>query len=106
MDVIHMRAAEMYLIEAEALARQNKNAEAQNVLYALVSERDPGYVKSTNTRQVLIDEILVQRRIELFLEGHRWFDMLRNDDLKKEAVSKGQPPLVCFKIQIYPGFDK
>jgi len=106
MDVIHMRAAEMYLMEAEALARQNKNAEAQNVLYALVSERDPGYVKSTNTGQVLIDEILVQRRIELFLEGHRWFDMLRNDDLKKEAVSKGQPPLVCFKIQIYPGFDK
>ncbi len=80
MDVIHMRAAEMYLIEAEALARQSKNTEAQDVLYALVSTRDSGYAKSTNTGQALVDEILVQRRFELFLEGHRWFDMLRNDE--------------------------
>ena len=80
MDVIHMRAAEMYLIEAEALARQSKNTEAQNVLFTLVSARDKGYVKSTNTGQALVDEILIQRRLELFLEGHRWFDMLRNDE--------------------------
>lgn len=93
MDVIHMRAAEMYLIEAEALARQNKNTEAQDVLYALVSERDPGYVKSTNTGQALIDEILVQRRIELFLEGHRWFDMLRNDEELDLEGSGANPDL-------------
>jgi hypothetical protein len=80
MDVINMRAAEMYLIEAEALARQNKNTEAQTALFALVSIRDKGYVKSTNTGQALVDEILIQRRVELFLEGHRWFDMLRNDE--------------------------
>jgi hypothetical protein len=80
MDVIHMRAAEMYLTEAEALARDNKNTEAQDVLFALVSARDEGYAKSTNTGQALIAEILVQRRVELFLEGHRWFDMLRNDE--------------------------
>lgn len=93
MDVILMRAAEMYLIEAEALARQNKNAEAQDVLFALVSERDPGYVKSTNTGQALVDEILVQRRIELFLEGHRWFDMLRNDEELDLEGSGASPDL-------------
>jgi hypothetical protein len=81
MDVIHMRASEMYLIEAEALARQGNDSEAQNVLYALVSERDSGYEKSTNTGQALVDEILIHRRIELFMEGHRWFDMLRNDEV-------------------------
>ncbi|HDJ32496.1 MAG TPA: RagB/SusD family nutrient uptake outer membrane protein [Bacteroidetes bacterium] len=80
MDVIHMRASEMYLIEAEALARQGLDIQAQNVLYELVSERDAGYVLSTNTGQALIDEILLQRRIELFLEGFRYFDMLRNDE--------------------------
>jgi len=80
MDVIHMRAGEMYLTEAEALARSGDNSGAQDVLFELVSERDPGYEKSTNTGQDLIDEILVQRRLELFLEGHRWFDMLRNDE--------------------------
>jgi len=79
-DVIHMRAAEMYLIEAEALARQGQDGPAANVLFELVSERDEGYVLSTNTGQALIDEILLQRRIELFFEGFRWFDMLRNDE--------------------------
>jgi hypothetical protein len=80
MDVIHMRAAEMYLIEAEAEARDGNDGAAQDVLFDLVSERDDAYVKSTNTGQTLIDEILLHRRIELFLEGHRWFDMLRNNE--------------------------
>ena len=93
MDVILMRAAEMYLVEAEAQARQNKNTEAQNTLFALVSERDPGYAKSTNTGQALVDEILVQRRIELFLEGHRWFDMLRNDEVLDLAGTGADPDL-------------
>lgn len=81
MDVIHMRASEMYLIEAEALARLGgRDADARNILFELVSERDPGYVLSTNTGQALVDEILLQRRIELFFEGFRWFDMIRNDE--------------------------
>ncbi len=91
MDVILMRAAEMYLIEAEALARQGQNGPAQDVLFALVSERDAGYVKSTKTGQALVDEILVQRRIELFLEGHRCFDMLRNDE-ELDLTNSGADP--------------
>lgn len=93
MDVIHMRAAEMYLIEAEALARQGQEGAAQDVLYELVSERDSEYEKSTSTGQALIDEILVQRRIELFLEGHRWFDMLRNDEELDLENSGADPDL-------------
>lgn len=94
MDVIHMRASEMYLIEAEALARLGtQNALAQDVLFELVSERDDAYVKSTNTGQALVDEILLQRRIELFLEGFRWFDMLRNDEVLDLAGSGADPDL-------------
>ena len=93
MDVIHMRASEMYLIEAEALARDTKNTEAQDVLFALVSARDDGYVKSINTGQALVDEILVHRRIELFLEGHRWFDMLRNNEELDLTGSGANPDL-------------
>ena len=99
MDVILMRASEMYLIEAEALARQNKNTEAQNVLFTLVSARDAGYTKSTNTGQALVDEILVQRRIELFLEGHRWFDMLRNDEALDLTNSGADPDLYLDGMQ-------
>ena len=93
MDVLHMRAAEMYLIEAEALARQGSNTAAQDVLFDLVSARDAGYEKSTNTGQALVDEILLQRRFELFLEGHRWFDMLRNDEELDLEGSGANPDL-------------
>lgn len=79
-DVPFMRAAEMYLIEAEALARQGgKDAEAAQVLYELVSARDPAYTLSTNTGEALIDEILIQRRIELWGEGFRYYDLKRTN---------------------------
>ncbi|HRF33085.1 MAG TPA: RagB/SusD family nutrient uptake outer membrane protein [Cyclobacteriaceae bacterium] len=78
-DVPYMRAAEMYLIEAEAQARQGgaKETAAQNTLFSLVTTRDPDYVTSTNTGSALIDEILLQRRIELWGEGFRFFDLKR-----------------------------
>jgi hypothetical protein len=76
-DIPYMRAAEMYLIEAEALAAQGKDAEAAQVLYDLVITRDPGYTKSTKTGAELMDEILTQRRIELWGEGFRFYDLKR-----------------------------
>ena len=77
-DYVYMRAAEMYLMEAEALARSGNDSQAATVLYQLVSTRDPGYTLSTNTGQNLINEILLQRRIELWGEGFAWYDMKRN----------------------------
>ncbi|WCC41626.1 RagB/SusD family nutrient uptake outer membrane protein [Tenacibaculum finnmarkense] len=77
-DYIYLRNTEFYLTKAEALARQNKDTEAQQVLYQLNSVRDPSYVKSTNTGQSLIDEILIYRRIELWGDGVASFDMARN----------------------------
>jgi hypothetical protein len=95
MDVIHMRSSEMYLIEAEALARLGgaNEALARTRLFDLVSERDDAYVLSTNTGQALINEILLQRRIELFFEGFRWFDMLRNDEVLDMAGTGADPNL-------------
>jgi hypothetical protein len=86
-----MRVSEMYLAEAEALAKQGKDSEAADVLFELVSARDAAYVKSVNAGQDLVDEILLQRRIELFGEGHRWFDMLRNDEAVDLAGSDADP---------------
>jgi hypothetical protein len=76
-DCPYMRVAEMYLNEAEALARLGKNGEAQQVLFELTNFRDPSYVKSTKTGEALLEEILLQRRFELWGEGHRWFDLKR-----------------------------
>ncbi len=76
-DVPMMRAAEMYLIEAEAKARQGQDAAAAQVLYDMVITRDPAYTKSTNTGAALIEEIMTQRRVELWGEGFRWLDLKR-----------------------------
>jgi len=58
-----------------------------------VSERDEAYVKSISTGQTLVDEILLHRRVELFVEGHRWFDMLRNDEALDHTGSGADPDL-------------
>lgn len=76
-DVVYMRAAEMYLIEAEAKARNNDPVGARQALYNLVVTRDPAYALSTNSGQALIDEIMFQRRVELWGEGFRFYDLKR-----------------------------
>lgn len=77
-DLVFMRTAEMYLIEAEALARMGtKDVEARQALFTLANKRDPNYVLSLNSGQNLIDEILIQRRIELWAEGFRFYDLKR-----------------------------
>ena len=90
-DYCYMRAAEMYLIEAEGLARSGKETEAANVLYELISTRDTDYKKTIATGQNLIDEILLQRRIELLGEGFRFFDLKRLNEALDRS-NKGHDP--------------
>lgn len=71
-----MRAGEMYLTEAEAAAELGHTQAAQDALNAVISKRIPGY-KCTLTGQALIEEIRLQRRIELWGEGFNFFDMKR-----------------------------
>ena len=76
-DVPYMRTAEMILLEAESLARSGNDAAAADVLFELASARDDAYTKTTNTGAALIEEIMVQRRIELWGEGFRFYDLKR-----------------------------
>jgi hypothetical protein len=77
-DLVFMRSSEMYLIEAEALARQGgQEGAARQALYTLAHQRDPNYVLSANSGQALIDEIMIQRRVELWAEGFRFYDLKR-----------------------------
>jgi len=78
-DVPYMRAAEMYLIEAEALARSNNFEGAARALLPLAVNRDPSYVISTKEGSALIEEIMTQRRIELWGEGFRFYDLKRTN---------------------------
>ncbi len=76
-DVPHMRVSEMCLIEAEAQARLGFDVLAAAALYEMAFVRDPSYVLSVNAGQALIDEIMIQRRVELWAEGERFFDLKR-----------------------------
>lgn len=75
-DYSYMRVAEMYLIEAEAKARLG-DATSADVLLELAGNRDPEYTLSSNTGMALVEEIYLQRRIELWGEGVSWFDLKR-----------------------------
>lgn len=75
-DICFMRLSELYLILAEAKARLNE-ADAADTLYTLVHSRDPQYRRSASLGEDLLNEILLQRRIELWGEGFRFLDIKR-----------------------------
>jgi len=91
-DLIYMRAGTMWLIEAEALARDGRDGEAQQVLWELQDARNA--VRSSNTGSDLIDDILLERRKELYGEGYSWFDLIRTQKpMYREGVHKdGKTP--------------
>lgn len=103
-DLIYMRAAEMYLIIAEASCMRGEYGDAVNAMNTLMANRVPGYNASvfpqsnvqtvgsyvdeaTYSARNLLDEVLMQRRIELWGEGFRQFDLTR----QKIAINRQFP---------------
>jgi hypothetical protein len=77
-DAPTMRKSEMVLADAEAQYHLGNVDAARNLLFALQSARDASAVKTTNSGQDLLDEILLERRKELYGEiGVEWFDAKR-----------------------------
>ncbi|WP_346991007.1 RagB/SusD family nutrient uptake outer membrane protein, partial [Alistipes onderdonkii] len=80
---------------AEAEARGGNSSAAQQTLYDLVSKRDSGYAKSSNTGEALLKEIFLQSRIELWGEGHEFFTNKRfNVGVDRTASSNHTHKLV------------
>ena len=91
-DYIVMRMEEMILIKAEAECHQGKFADARNTIAVLGKNRDANYdailasrsnskeYNKTNSNapvKTLMEEILLQRRVELWNEAGRIFDIQR-----------------------------
>ncbi len=83
-NIIIVRLAEMYLIRAEAIAQQDYSSPAR----ALVAQDDINIIRNragladidpltVTSLQDFMDELMLQRRIELDQEGHRWHDLVR-----------------------------
>jgi|25_taG_2_1085351.scaffolds.fasta_scaffold02680_3 hypothetical protein len=86
LDLVYMRVAEMYLLNAEAAANLGMEEEAKMALSMLLDERvdDTSYLDGLSG-QDLIDEIYLQTRIELWGEGKSYLAMKRN----KATVVRG-----------------
>ncbi|WP_296007586.1 RagB/SusD family nutrient uptake outer membrane protein [uncultured Alistipes sp.] len=88
-DIPLMRVEEMLLIQAEAkgLSANGSIAEGAAILENFVQTyRDPSYTCTATSREEFIDAVWFQRRIELWGEGHSWFDIMR---LKKPVHRLG-----------------
>lgn len=94
-DYIYMRASEMYLNRAEAECMRGNYGDARDLLIEAIGYKDPDFaagldtIPNGNTVTIgswsddlstmnLLDMILLQRRIELWGEGFRIFDVRRH----------------------------
>ncbi|KFF25396.1 RagB/SusD family nutrient uptake outer membrane protein [Chryseobacterium vrystaatense] len=101
-DYIYMRASEMYYIEAEALGRLGNEDQAKAVLSEISTKRNPSYTVIVSGT-ALIDEILLQKRIELWGEGCAWTDMKRlNIALERNYIGSNHV-LLSGKLNIPAG---
>jgi starch-binding outer membrane protein, SusD/RagB family len=105
-DVVYMRIAEMYLIEAEAYARMGgQDAAAQTALNALRQNRETvpaSYVPTANTGNALINEIMLNRRLELWGEGFRFTDLKRLN-LPLDRTGANHSVSLCIVTSILAG---
>lgn len=75
-NIVMFRLAEQYLIKAEAEANLNNVSASQQDLNFIRSRA--GLPNTTaSTQATLLSALLHERQIELFTEGHRWFDLKR-----------------------------
>lgn len=72
-DNPYMRVSEMYLIEAEAMVQAGKTGAAAVVMTEFMAQRDPDWSNPSPT----VDDIFLQKRIELWGEGVVFYDYIR-----------------------------
>ena len=88
--LLPFRLAEMYLIRAEALARQGKNGEAREILRTFKTARYTGPFDIPGDANGLLQEILDERTREFYMENDfRWLDMKRLG-IRMERVISGE----------------
>jgi tetratricopeptide (TPR) repeat protein len=83
-----IRLSEVYLNRAEAYARSGDDDAAQDDLNLIRQRALPSAPDVTVTGQALLDEILIERRIELGYEGHAVHDVMRHKrDIVRDDVT-------------------
>ena len=87
-DIFTLRTAEGYLNAAEACAMLGDAGAASGWLNRLRGKRIKDYEDVVYTADEIIEQVRVERRKELCLEGHRWLDLRRYAVCKKSPFKK------------------
>ena len=102
-DYVFMRVEEMYLTAAEAECRLGEEAAAKEDLMAVMAQRDPQYTcdktgtalgatsATADETGSLLEEILIQRRIELWGEDGRMYTLKRLKQGFRRTAEQGWP---------------
>lgn len=72
-----IRISEAYLNRAEAYAQKGQGGEALADLNELRRNRITGYTDASEVPSGILDEIRLERRLELCFDEQRWFDLRR-----------------------------
>ena len=83
-DVIEIRLADTYLMEAEALVRAGGDVSKAQTRLDQVRSR-----VGLTSKPATLDNIYEERRLELATEGHRWFDLVRTGKAATVLSFKG-----------------
>ena len=84
-QVAFMRLAEMYLIYAEASLRNNDAVSARQIFSAFMNTRDTEFQLAMSDEE-LLNQIMISRRVELWGEGFRYYDLKRlNKSLQRDG---------------------
>lgn len=89
-DAIILRLSEQYLIRAEANVQKGNLKEAIADLNVLRKRAGLADLPETLTQTQLVTQVEKERRSELFVEGHRWFDIVRTG--RADAVFGAEKP--------------
>jgi hypothetical protein len=78
-NIILMRLADIMLLKAEALTELNNIPQAMEIVNTIRTRAGLGSVDTNQSQDAARLIVEDERQLELFMEGHRWFDLLRND---------------------------
>jgi len=103
-DFIELRLSDVLLLYAEAV---NENADTDATREAALDVLDPIRVRAglnvldhtvLNTQELVRQAIYDERRLELALEGERWFDLVRTGTVDAEMEQTIDPNYYLFPI--------
>lgn len=116
-DIHVIRFAEVILNKAEAMARQGGGKLPGAVAEVNRIRKRAGldtlvFGVDLTTQQQVIDEVMLQRRLELAMEGFRWADLVRTGAVDAYLTAKGAQtyqalyPIPSREISVAPGLQQ